>query len=109
MTTDIKDEFIEHRNHQRADRVHHAIEQAGYLAGNPAQQVRELLELPEGTPRGGLSPALVGELLPTETTLEMAIGDVVADLMHLAQREGLDWAAIMGEARMNFDAEQEEP
>jgi hypothetical protein len=105
----IKDEFIEHRNHQRADRVHHALEQAGYLEGNPAQQVRELLELAEGTPQGGVSPALAVELLPEEKTLEMAIGDVVADLMHLAQREGLDWKSIQAGATMHFDAEQTEP
>jgi hypothetical protein len=76
MTTDIKDEFIEHRNHTRADRVHHAIEQAGYLDGN---------------------------------TLAMTIGDVVSDLMHLAQREGLDWESIQAQATMHFDAEQTEP
>lgn len=104
---EIKDEFIEHRNHTRADRAHHAVVQAGYLEGNPAQQVRELLELPAGTPPG--EPALAVALMPDEKTLEMAIGDVVADLMHLAQREGLDWKSIQAQATMHFDAEQTEP
>ena len=100
----IKSEFLEHRNHERADRVHHAIEQAGYLDGNPAQAVRELLELPEGMSWGD-----VDAVLPTEKTLAMTIGDVVADLMHLAQREGLDWVAILEQATEHFDAEQTEP
>ena len=42
-----------------------------------------------------------------EATRE-SIADLVADLLHLAQREGLDPESIIQTARMNFDAEMQE-
>ena len=79
----IKDEFIEHGNHCRADA---ALE--GVLA---YERERD----PEGD--------------PAENDLQTSMLDLVNGLMHLADREGLDWAYIVSRAATSYQEEQTEP
>jgi hypothetical protein len=40
--------------------------------------------------------------------LECAIGDLIADILHLAHAKGFDAASVLRTAVVNFDAEQRE-
>jgi hypothetical protein len=98
---EIKDEFIEHLNHGRADAalegvMSHLITRGYLLEGHTVD---------DGDPRIFHDPA--GD--PIANDMETAISDLVADLMHLVARERLDWAAILTRAATNHTEEQTEP
>jgi hypothetical protein len=46
--------------------------------------------------------------LSVDDELPTVIGDLIANLMHLADREGLCAESMLGTARMHFEAELEE-
>ena len=50
----------------------------------------------------------VGDPLDSPDGMKDAIGDLIADLLHLARAEGIDPQAMLHNGRMHFEAEEEE-
>jgi hypothetical protein len=102
MCMEIKNEFIEHLNHDRADRalagvLHFQLESGYLVAGH--------WPLTLDDPR--LRHDSEGQEM--ENDLETAIADLVCNLRHLVDRETLDWDAILRRANRNHTEEQTEP
>ena len=98
----IKNEFIEHYNHRRADAALEGVlayeRERGYLvAGHWPVKLDApwIFKDPEGD--------------PIENDLQTSVLDLVNDLMHLTAREGLDWAYIVRRAATSYQEEQNEP
>ena len=49
-----------------------------------------------------------GSPLDCEDGMQEAIGDLLANIMHLARQEGLDPEAMINTGRMHFEAEEAE-
>ena len=106
MTTDdtkqIKNEFIEHRNHERADRALAGVIAYNAVAGYPV----------EGHEHGVVTEITAAMVDPTERfepkDLQTAVLDLVNDLMHLAARNGLNWPYIVERSAQSYQEEQTE-
>jgi len=97
-----KDELIEHRNHERADRALAGVIAYQALAGYPVDgHEHEVAEI-AATMRDPIK-----RFGPED--LGTSVVDLVNDLMHLAARDGLDWEAILARATRSYTEEQEEP
>ena len=103
METDpIKDEFIEHFNHTRADRATVGLRaylrtRGELLDGYETED--DVLGFPHFHPEG---PVLV-------SGLRLGLTDLICDLMHAAQRAGIDPAQLLAAATTCHTEEQTEP